>query len=149
MCQLNLTLLEVGADPIGQNVMLSSPLIVLLLAPTQNMAGTILVMFRADLPSGGTQWRVREMLNWSSILFDPWLALSLLTTITHRKRNSWWTALLGNVPLLTALWVFSLAYRSSQPLLQIGLKKEIFSTSHGRATTWGGVKMLPSLPCWQ
>ena len=55
MRQANLTLLEVRADPIGRNTMLSSPLIVLLLAPTQNMAGTILVMFRADLPSGGTQ----------------------------------------------------------------------------------------------
>ena len=55
MCQLNLTLLEVGADPIGQNVMLSSPLIVVLLALTRNMAGTILVRFCVDLPSGGTQ----------------------------------------------------------------------------------------------
>ncbi len=36
MREANLTLTEVGADPICQNVMLSSPLIVILLAPTQN-----------------------------------------------------------------------------------------------------------------
>jgi hypothetical protein len=63
MYQANLTLvLEVGADPIGQNIMLSSPLIVILLAPTQNIAGTILVLYCADLPSGGTQQQVAEML---------------------------------------------------------------------------------------
>ncbi len=58
MYQANLTLvLEVGADPIGQNIVLSSPLIVILLAPTQNIAG-----YCADLPSGGTQQQVAEML---------------------------------------------------------------------------------------
>ncbi len=36
MRKANLTLIEVGADPICRNVMLSSPLIVILLAPTQN-----------------------------------------------------------------------------------------------------------------
>ncbi len=62
MHEANLTLIEVGADPIGQNVMLFSPLIVIFLAPTGNVAGTILVMYCADLPSGQTQQQVEEML---------------------------------------------------------------------------------------
>jgi hypothetical protein len=36
MREANLTLIKVGADPICRNVMLSSPLIVILLAHTQN-----------------------------------------------------------------------------------------------------------------
>ncbi len=143
---------SLGADPIGPNVMhqLSSP-ILHAHAPTRNsMNNTCDVhgIGRADLPSGGTQRRVGEMLNWSAILLDPWLALSLLTRITRRMRNSWWTALLGNVPTLFSLSVFSLENRSSQLSLQIGLKKETFSTSNGRATTWGELQMLPSSPYW-
>jgi hypothetical protein len=148
MRQANLTLLEVGANPIGQNVMLSSPLIVIPLVPTQNVAGTIIVLYRNNLPSGGTQRRVAEMLYLSSILLDPWLALSLLTRITRSMRNSWWTALLGNELPLTLLWQFSLEYRSSQPLLQIGLKKETAFTSNGRATTVSIIAVLAiNHPC--
>ncbi len=55
MRKANLTLTEVGADPICRNVMLSSPLIVILLVPILNIAGTILVLYPADLPSGRTQ----------------------------------------------------------------------------------------------
>jgi hypothetical protein len=63
MHKASLTQIEVGADPICQNIILPSPLIVILLAPTQNIAGTILVLYRSDLPSGRTQRQVAEMLN--------------------------------------------------------------------------------------
>ncbi len=36
MHKANLTLIEVGTDPICRNIMLSSPFIVILLAPTRN-----------------------------------------------------------------------------------------------------------------
>jgi len=79
------------------------------------------------------------MLNWSAILMDPMLALSQLTRITHRMRNSWLTALFENVPPLVLLSRFSLEYRSSQPSLQIALKNKTFSTSNGSVlgACWG------------
>ncbi len=46
MREANLTLIEVGADPICQNVMLSFPFIVILFAPTQNSKNNTYAVLR-------------------------------------------------------------------------------------------------------